>query len=483
MYTAVLNKICTSNSKLLLLKISNPLTNIKQKTIIEQEINIENRYYSYYKNKKREKELMLYYLDYSENDAKEIFSYPYDHLRTIDINGIISTKDTTSKFYNIINHRRITTDTPSVYKKSIYFFGNCLALGIFAEDKKTIQSNLQRELNKKFPSLFRVINCANWSTRLPMCRHILQCVYKFNKNDLIIILTHYDEDIDGFNKAIELFKNKDFFIYSDISNIFQRTHNYGEIFFDKLHMQHGGYKILSDTIFNIIKNYIYKKNISKCPLPELENYLYKLKRMLPKDAISFPEKFIIGSIVMNCNPFTNGHKFLIDEALKRCDFLYIFIIEEDKSFFTFRDRFAIVKKCLINKKNIAIVPSSKMIISSHTMPEYFIKDEIQDVNIDTSFDLNIFCQYIAPYLNISKRFVGSEPICNITSQYNSQMHDILPLYNIECVEIPRLKIDEDIVSASLVRKYISIRDYKSIEKLVPKETYNYILSNAASYSV
>ena len=40
-----------------------------------------------------------------------------------------------------------------------------------------------------------------------------------------------------------------------------------------------------------------------------------------------------GAVVMNCNPLTLGHRYLIEQALKQCDYLMIFVVQEDKSFF------------------------------------------------------------------------------------------------------------------------------------------------------
>ncbi|EFA28598.1 ABC transporter, ATP-binding protein, partial [Haemophilus influenzae HK1212] len=38
-----------------------------------------------------------------------------------------------------------------------------------------------------------------------------------------------------------------------------------------------------------------------------------------------------GSIVMNANPFTLGHRYLIEQALQQCDHLHLFIVGEDAS--------------------------------------------------------------------------------------------------------------------------------------------------------
>ena len=37
---------------------------------------------------------------------------------------------------------------------------------------------------------------------------------------------------------------------------------------------------------------------------------------------------------MNCNPFTKGHKYLIEKASKENDVVHLFILTEDKSEFS-----------------------------------------------------------------------------------------------------------------------------------------------------
>ena len=35
----------------------------------------------------------------------------------------------------------------------------------------------------------------------------------------------------------------------------------------------------------------------------------------------------IGCIVMNANPFTNGHRYLIQQAAAQCDWLHLFLVD------------------------------------------------------------------------------------------------------------------------------------------------------------
>ena len=168
----------------------------------------------------------------------------------------------------------------------------------------------------------------------------------------------------------------------------------------------------------------------------------------------------VGAIVMNCNPFTLGHRYLIETALKSVDYLFIFVVEEDKSFFPFKDRIELIKQGVADLKNITVIPSGRYIISALTFPGYFYKENDNSAIIDSSNDIDIFGKYIAPTLNIKKRFVGEEPIDKVTKQYNETMKERLPLYGIECIEIERKKDDENVISASRVRKYLKEKQFE-----------------------
>ena len=178
-----------------------------------------------------------------------------------------------------------------------------------------------------------------------------------------------------------------------------------------------------------------------------------------------------GAIVMNCNPFTKGHLYLIEYASKRVERLYVFVVEEDKSFFKFEDRFVMVKKGTKDFANVVVVPSGEWVLSYKTMPIYFSKETKQEMKVDAKPDLEIFARYIAPGLGIKKRFVGEEPLDRITSQYNEQIADILPLFDIEVEEVPRMAIEEEVVSASIVRECMKNGKWDKVSRLVPDSTY------------
>lgn len=181
-----------------------------------------------------------------------------------------------------------------------------------------------------------------------------------------------------------------------------------------------------------------------------------------------------GSIVMNCNPFTLGHRYLIEQACKQVDKLIIFVVEENKSFFPFQDRIEMVRIGTADLKNVIVIPSGKYIISAHTLPGYFEKDENPNVTFDATDDLDLFANVIAKELNISVRFVGEEPIDNYTRQYNQAMRKVLPSHGIEFVEIPRKEYGGSVISASRIRNLMKEKHYESIKSLVMPDIYIFL---------
>lgn len=183
----------------------------------------------------------------------------------------------------------------------------------------------------------------------------------------------------------------------------------------------------------------------------------------------------IGGIVMHCNPMTLGHLFLIERALENVDFLYLFIVEEDRAEISFADRIWLVKETLKDDKRVKVVPSGRYMISYETLPLYFEKAKKQNESLDAAADLQIFCEKIAPELGITIRFVGEEPFDRITLQYNETMKKLLPLYGIRLMEIPRLEKGGRAISASRVRRYLEEGCLEGVKECVPQCVYEYFI--------
>lgn len=178
-----------------------------------------------------------------------------------------------------------------------------------------------------------------------------------------------------------------------------------------------------------------------------------------------------GAIVANCNPLTNGHLYLMEQAAKRVDALHIFVLSEDRSLYSADARYDLVKRGAQHIKNAYIHHSGDYLISSATFPAYFIKEGADARQINADLDIALFGSRIAPPLNIKYRFVGTEPYCPVTSAYNERMKQLLPQYGIEVVELQRL----DGISASQVRALADQGRWDQVAGMVPKVTLDYLM--------
>ena len=186
----------------------------------------------------------------------------------------------------------------------------------------------------------------------------------------------------------------------------------------------------------------------------------------------------IAAIVMNANPFTLGHQFLVEQAALENDWVHLFIVSEDQSLVPFSVRKMLVQQGVSHLANVICHDSGDYIISSATFPSYFQENENAVIESNALLDLEIFSQ-IAKTLGIQRRYVGEEPFSRVTHLYNQIMQQKLPEHGIECVVIPRQSSNEQIISASKVRQCIKTGDFAQVQKMVPASTYDYFMSDAA----
>lgn len=198
-----------------------------------------------------------------------------------------------------------------------------------------------------------------------------------------------------------------------------------------------------------------------------QNYLASLAAGKPSNA---------ACLVMNCNPFTSGHRFIIEHASRNSDFVYIFVVEEDASIFPFEVRYDLVKKGTEDLKNIMVIPSGKYIISNMTFPSYFTHDE-NKAKAFAALDAEIFLNVIVPPMSIKKRFLGSEPFSVVTAKYNEELKKRLPAGGVKVEIIERYEKSGIPISASYIRKCIKEDNLDLIREYVPNSTFEYLRSD------
>ena len=185
----------------------------------------------------------------------------------------------------------------------------------------------------------------------------------------------------------------------------------------------------------------------------------------------------IGAIVMHCNPFTLGHRYLIETAAAQCEHLYLFILSEEQSIFPAADRTELVKQGVADLSNVSVHPTGQYLISSATFPSYFIKDKGLVDDAHCALDIEVFSKYFAPHFGITHRFVGTEPTCVVTRNYNERLKELLPQKGIEVLEIPRLENHGNAISAGAVRALLGKNKPEELRQLVPETTFAYLKSD------
>lgn len=229
-------------------------------------------------------------------------------------------------------------------------------------------------------------------------------------------------------------------------------------------------------------------------LPEYKKYLASLAR---------PGRN--GAIVMNANPFTKGHRYLVEQAASQVDNLYVIVVKEDRSRFPYVERKAMIEAGCAGLDNVVVCEGSDYAISAATFPTYFLKklDDATDTQI--ALDLDLFVNHIAKPLGVTVRFAGSEPEDALTRRYNELMAEILPGTSvavvrqdhqpdpelvkgsalrqarrpIDFVEIPRLEQKGKPLSATSLRRALDKGGFKEAMEYIPKSTVPYLVADLA----
>lgn len=184
----------------------------------------------------------------------------------------------------------------------------------------------------------------------------------------------------------------------------------------------------------------------------------------------------VSAIVMNANPFTKGHRYLVEKASRENRLVHLFIVSEEAGPIPFSVRRELVHRGTADLENVICHDSGDYIISSATFPGYFLEDEEAAVKAQAELDIKVF-SLIAKELGVGVRYAGDEPYSVTTGIYNQVMQSLLPEADVECVIVPRLKAGERAISASLVRKAIHDGDLEKVMDMLPVSTLDFFRSD------
>lgn len=398
---------------------------------------------------------------------KEITSYSIDI-----INGIPRIKDLNGKFFNFQHGYRVETTRGSQKEKAnkIWFFGPCITAGAYVPTEHTITTFFRQRLEmSEQKNCWSVVNCGICDTSNLIGRVQAETI---TENDIVVIINDWN-DFASTGILKKYYKGSLSKAYVGVEDpcacsLDTPTHCNGTI-----------NKNIANIIWNdlleekVFENHHYNPNPKILPAKDYYigyNIIESVETTMKSYKVDVDGNARVGAIVMNCNPFTKGHRYLVEHALKQVDLLYVFVVEEDKSVFKFQDRFRMVQEGLKDLENIVVLPSGKYIISKETFSQYFTKDQVQEVQ-SMDYDVRIFGEVVAPFLNITCRFVGQEPFDRVTNTYNETMKRILPEYGIDLIEIERVSNEiGQIISATMVRKLLEENRWDELRNFVPEST-------------
>ena len=429
-----------------------------------------------------------------EADLRELFGEKYspEYVREVgripqivQTGGVCRHEDLRSSLVNVVGGLRVTCGQPKTWTRTVHVYGRCGAFGYAVEDADTLPSQLQRELRARGCSDVRVVNRGLWGgSDEYLDANFLHEAAGLRSGDVVLF---YRKHLDPrLMKAWTAYGVR----YLDITAAWHEDPAARSCFYDRPgHMNAVGYGLVA----RLVAADLLATKFAGCPVAaeRLENLTtpWLTRYLKQRDTTGFDaevDRYVAGvralcpplspgraagAIVMNCNPFTYGHRKLIEQAAREVDRLYILVVEEDRSVFPFAQRFEMVKAGTADLGNVVVAPSGRFVISSLTFPEYFMKDYVKERDFDVSGDVRTFCERIAPPLGITVRFAGAEPFDPVTANYNRSMAELLPQYGLRFREIPRFATEDgETISATSVRKFLEQGDFASLSRFVPQST-------------
>jgi hypothetical protein len=381
--------------------------------------------------------------------------------------GVLMNKNMTSTHCNVVNGIR-SNGKFSVENKTYrryLFFGASEVFGTGLRDDQTISTHFEA-IQKDNSNVI----CMNLGMGGVNFIDVVNRVLKFKKykSDTVFLAVPFTNSLAHADLIITLDENE-MFDYSHPNDIGAQKVAITLLNHIQNDQSNGSVASVESESINFCTEF-YNTHINACEALEfktgaLENdlaYFNGVRKNYVTDGM------LVGSVAVNCNPITLGHEYLIDYARSKVDILFVLVIEEDTSAVSFDDRLKLVSEVCEEKPNIFVLRGGSFVCTEFIAPEYFIKDELQSEVVDFSMESFYFGQYIGPALGVQKIFLGDEPKCAITKQYNEHMEKTMSEYGIELEIIPRINTDSgDVISASNVRKVIRNGDFSQLYNYVP----------------
>ena len=404
-----------------------------------------------------------------------------DYLRQVGLhayklettNSAVHLADFSSDYINIANGKRRTVGQPESAEHTAYFIGPCIMVGPFVEDRHTLPSSVQALLNRDGISC-RAVNCGCWENSYSELVRIASIPFRPGDYAIVFFENQHPQGFDAINLAQVLEDNdvpREWLVDSTLHCNDKVNALYAEEIY--AHMLARGVADPKRSGDDAVAHEDGPATPTDCD-PAMDEKAVKelyLDRYFSDFEPASGET--IGAVCMHGNPFTYGHRRLIEFARERVDRLVVFVIDEELGEYTFPERYSMACECLADLEGITIAPSGPFQATRTTFPEYFSKVSVAITDAGIRAELDVFARCIAKPLGISVRFIGTERPGTTMQVFNDLIREILPEYGIDVVEVPRFATDDgDVFSASKART-VGSEDRAAFERLCPPATVRY----------
>ncbi len=393
---------------------------------------------------------------YEKTYAREIEACHFSIQRVRD--GI-RLKDIKSELVNVEHGERATVDQPDDYERCIYFFGQCLIIGAYVDDAHTIESYLQAMVNEAGYKA-RIVNCGCWGNAIQSVVRMLATPLR--EGDIVVMLSE-DPDVDTTNlKTVDLWQT------------LEKNGAPSQWMLDiPFHANHHVSELCAKALFDVIFDSRYKDKPRSTEVItqgfDIVDQFFTQNYFHGQDLRRFNR---VACCVFNGNPFTNGHKYLIETASKAVDHVYLLSLRENCSMFSFNERYAMAVDATSNLPNVTVVPDSLSVADATNFPAYFIKVYEGDAEEQIERHVEMYAAIAKP-LHTTHRYVGEEAHDLVANGINEACKRILPRYGIKTVVVKRKEDDSGVITGSCVRE-LAANNNPRLDSLVPKATANII---------
>ena len=416
-----------------------------------------------------------------------ISSHRYDlnQLSKVVSNGIHNCLlDSTEPGFIIVDGKRWTEDNPEQATRTVHVFGPCIVQGLCVVDSKTIPSYLRGFIKDGGGPNIRVENHGVAYGKDLLNDLLYMMATPVKGGDIVIWFSGFTETEESIltQQSVPLLNVKQIALQMA-----------GGMLNNPFHCNAESNRIYASIIYDSVYDWLAASALDTVPVDmishdriplkinpdaildshDLRDYLTDISRL----DFHQPDK-TKGCVVLNANPCTNGHVFLIEEALKQVDLLYVFLVEESKGSFSYIDREYMLSENFKDNPRIRILSGGKVLTSELGFPEYFNRESTPK-RINPLLNHKIFAFRIAPLLGITHRFFGSEPYDRVTQELNHTAEQFLPKNGIDVTIIDRCKVHGDIISAKTVRDLYSNKKLYELAEFVPTSTFSRLLELSA----